>query len=220
MKIVGLLKTKEYRDIYQNILKYTSFFNSKSIIQRIHLITNNIKKIPLCKNCGKETYYKGNGVFSEYCLLCFRKSKEYREKTKSTIRKKYGVDHVMQVSSIKKKVKETFNNKYGGHFFQSEEGKKKIKDSMINKYGVHNPSLLKDHHIKVKETSEKKYGKNKFNVSGFTKLLWRGNLYNISFGYFSNNIKSLENKEVEKLNDSNKYGFIFNFFKGVDNGKN
>ncbi len=67
-----------------------------------------------------------------------RKTKLVKEKRKSTLIKKYGVDNVQKIKEIKEKTMNTCNIKYGGTGFSSKELAKKTKEKIYNKYNTTN----------------------------------------------------------------------------------
>ena len=93
----------------------------------------------------KETNIERYGV--ENPLL----SKEIQEKTIQTKKQKY-------VSNYMKMVREESYKKYDGNPFQSKEIRKKIKDTMNEKYGVSHPLQVESFKEKSKKTSIERYG--------------------------------------------------------------
>jgi len=83
-------------------------------------------------------------------------SPELRKKVKTTLIKKYGVDHPVKNDSIKRKIINTWLTKYGvDNPFKAQIIKEKIKDILIEKYGVENPGQIYDEHKNEKRKKTK-----------------------------------------------------------------
>lgn len=81
------------------------------------------------------------------------------EKTKKTVKERYGVDNVFQYDSIKQKTKETLMRKYGVEFYsKTAEYHNKVATTNMRKYGV--PSYLSSEDCKEKsmKTFNERYG--------------------------------------------------------------
>ena len=80
-------------------------------------------------------------------------------KSRKTVKKRYGVDHVFQSKEIKEKIKQTNLKKYGvTNPGGTKEVQKKIKSTLIKKYGVENAFQSEEIKGKIKQTNLKKYG--------------------------------------------------------------
>jgi hypothetical protein len=137
---------------------------SKTIVNIFNPITNVKEKIRLlpgagCLNIWRDKFYVNPNLFKSI----FYKTKEYQEKIKSSINKKYGCEHAMQNQEIKQKASNTIKEKYGVNWFlERGEHYKKIDESMIEKYGVKSPiknEIIKD---KIHNTIKERYGVNWF----------------------------------------------------------
>lgn len=66
--------------LYEYISK--RYEDSSSISETIYRIVNNIEVHPKCKHCGKPLKYYGftRGFESNYCIACYAKSREYKDK--------------------------------------------------------------------------------------------------------------------------------------------
>ena len=159
-----------------------------------------------------------------YCLKC--KS----IKTKITNNKKYGVDNVFQLKTIKEKIKLTNNKKYGVDYaLQNKNILKKLIETNNKKYGVdfvqQNKSILK----KTQKTNIEKYGNKTSLLNNNVKEKIKKT--NIEKYGVDNPIKNLEVKEksnktrinniIKKYKSLNilKVDDIFYTIK-CDNGKN
>jgi len=159
-----------------------------------------------CINCGDiNCVIYGNyniqtnyGKNEYYCKKC--KSVKY----KNTMIKKYGVENISQLDSIKVKKKEKSLLKYGCDCpFQSEDVKNKIKNVNLEKYGVESPLQNSDIMNKLKQTNIKKYGvENVFQNEEIKEKIAADNLE--KFGV--TNLNKLESQKLKiKSTLINKY---------------
>ena len=104
----------------------------------------------ICRDCGKKV------------INSSKKSKKWREKQllflcrgcaiKYSVKNKYGVDNVFQLSEVKEKSKQSCLKKYGASNYKcSETGKEFFKNYSLEKYGTENPFQSEE----VKEKSKK-----------------------------------------------------------------
>lgn len=114
-----------------------------------------------CTNCGTiksikiSDYNKStnNQTNDYYCVNC------KGIKTKITLNKKYGVDNVFQLESIKQKIRKTNLKKYGVEYpLQNNEILKKLINTNNDKYGVDFVQENKKIRKKTEDTSIEKYG--------------------------------------------------------------
>jgi hypothetical protein len=85
-----------------------------------------------------------------YCEGC---SKKYMiEKQKETCMKKFGVSNAGQSEEIKKKIKDAFDSKFGGHPKQTKDVQDKWRATCLEKYGGHH-NQNKEVQIKSEATS-------------------------------------------------------------------
>lgn len=165
---------------------------------------SNAKIIAKCYFCNHEkevSYYnylnqikKGNKKY--YCSKC--KS----EKSKQTNIKKYGVDNISKLDSIKKKKTETTFKNYGVlHTFHSEINKKKRIKTLFVKYGVYHNSQLEEYKEKRRNNCVS-YDINYMKYKNQIRRLTKSNK-NILF----NNWNGYDYYDDEYIKDN----FIFNF---------
>jgi len=133
------VKRKENKNIYNRIIKETSFLEEDvSFWERIFCVLNNIKEIQLCDNCKKNKVkfqYLSIG-YSKYCWYkCSANNKKTLEKRRKTIKIKYWFENISQVEKFKEKKKNT----------------------LLNNYGVNHPSLSKIILKKKAENNKRKY---------------------------------------------------------------
>jgi hypothetical protein len=143
--------------LHKQILDATNFLPpTSSYAQKFWHITNKINHVPLCKYCVSETnWQKSTSRYSEYCskTCAARASSPQREKTNY---ERYGHANAAKSLSVKEKIKQTTNQRYGvdnyaetDEFKQQmvawaqtpafEQSREKIKQTNLQKYGVENP---------------------------------------------------------------------------------
>lgn len=89
------------------------------------------------------------------------KTLHFKEKSKETRRKKYGVEFYSQTEEYKKKVQKTCMEKYGTtNVFKSDLLKNKSKQTCLMKYGCEYVSQSKEFQEKRKQNLKEKYGEN------------------------------------------------------------
>lgn len=103
--------------IYKKVEEYTNFLTSNhSFKERIFCICNNIRKLPVCKNCGNPTKLQYNRDIksrsfttfcSTKCAIPFRDECKILEKRKKTNTKLYGAENLMFLEQSKNKMKKT-----------------------------------------------------------------------------------------------------------------
>lgn len=163
----------KHKELYENIIRYSNSISSKDFkfSERLYLFINQLKNIPYCKICGKETKYLDytRGYQDTCSRKCSHKDIErvdnmkrtcmdrygnvtatgtdsYKEKTKKTCKHKYGTEHhLSKGSSVRKKIENTNKIKYGGISpFSNNELQDKWKNNFIEKYGTNNPMRVND----------------------------------------------------------------------------
>lgn len=110
-----------------------------------------------CKKCQpkkvKELWQKKYGVDNVFML------DSVKEKSKQTCLEKYGVENLANSKEIQEKIKNTNLKKFGTEYsIASEQVRDKIKQTNLNKYGFEIVSKSKQVTEKTKETNLKKYG--------------------------------------------------------------
>ena len=160
-----------------------------------------------CDFCGKEikkqyNTYNNQTKMGKLPISC---SDCLNEKRKYSIKEKYNVDNISQLSETKEKVKKTNNEKYGTDFFmQTDKFKETVKRTNNEKYG-------KDWITQTDEFKEK---------SKITNLERYGTEYSIQSDIVKNKVKQTCNlkyneeyymrtdefKEKSKITNLEKYG--------------
>ena len=195
--------TKKYltSDYYQFVVSQTSFLDEVypevKLWQRRYHIINDIDHILTCPLCGRPRAVKTDRVgYMKTCdnpicmgqgrSLSKKKSdkekygtdnyfttEDYKQKSRQTCLKKYGVNHVAQAKEVKEKIKQSFRRKYGVDYYtQTEEHKKKIQETCLKKYGATNivnsksyKDRLEDINKKKEQTCIERYGSSTFVTS-------------------------------------------------------
>jgi hypothetical protein len=156
-----------------------------------------------CDDCGLEKKIKYCSYIKNYnngdylCISCKRKKNNM---------KKYGVENVFQLESIKEKSQKTCFEKYGvNNISKSEEIKIQKKNTIKEKYGVEhhlqNPEILE----KQMKTNEKRYGVNnisKLNNIKDKKIITCLKNYGVEHFSQSQNWKDMiKEKKMNELNN-------------------
>jgi flavodoxin len=119
---------KNFPNEYQGILKC----EGEKFVEKLY---NYIYKSPqhTCPVCGKETPFKNFiSGHSQYCSAkCSANDDVKKEKAKTTMLEKYGVENISQLDSIKQQRLQTMETRYGKYF----NNRKKAKTTMLEKYG-------------------------------------------------------------------------------------
>lgn len=183
---------KHYYYEYLKIVKFSNDYNFENLkwTNKVYNYIFNIIEIPKCK-CGKNSIFKGriNKIYSKYCsnkCTAFYEKDKKLNTLKNNNLKKYNVENVFQLESIKNKIKNTnierygFNNpnnsekikdkikktnidKYGfDSYMKTEEFKNKSKNTNIEKYGVDHPMKNENVKDKLEKTLIEKYGVNRY----------------------------------------------------------
>jgi hypothetical protein len=114
---------------------------------------NQRMRIRLRCKCGVETSKKFemlNLYRLPYCEECSLKIKEKRKQDSNM--KTYGFINTGSLQTVKDKIRNSFNNKFGGHPKKNAEVQEKWKATCLEKYGGH-PNQNKDVQIKSEATS-------------------------------------------------------------------
>ena len=151
--------------------------------ERLYWFYHNLTDYPKCLICGSKVSFTNFRVgYKTYCSrkclnsdpikkektkqTCIKKyggvapasSKEIISKMQATSIKKYGVDNIQKLDSIKEKTRETCLERYGGQGNESENIKQKYIQSCLERYGVDNPMLNDSCVLKLKQTCIGRYG--------------------------------------------------------------
>lgn len=133
------------------------------------LLTVNVSELPVgshlkvdiecdyCKNEFKKEYrqylkVRNQIIKKDCCEKCTPKKIE--ESNMLT----YGVKNTFEIPEIRKKVNQTFEDKYGGNPNKSKEVIEKRQRTNFERYGVEHYSQTKEYLEKVRESSLKRYG--------------------------------------------------------------
>ena len=217
--------------IFNNIRnKYHNIFESINELVYLKKNENNLNNIHIfCIKCGKKNKFlnKTRGYNIHCSSKCSNSDITVRNKVKSSLMLKYGVDNYAKtneylISSCKTKLE-----KYGNTHFTNRE---KYKKTCLNKYGVDNYTKTENHKmmyrdldilekilIKTRNTSLKKYGVDHYSKTQKFKdkykrtCLQRYGVDNVSKSfYFKNKMKSKQKEIVDKRNKTKQINHTFN----------
>ncbi len=163
MKPIAKSFEKAFPTLYLDLLAYLEdkdWIMLMKFSAKMYCFFNDIKISPTCKNCKSSTKFKQLSFgFFEFCSAkCSANYEETRKKCEETCLEKYGHTNVAH-GTIKEKIKQTLEKRYGGHHAKTEEYRKKKHDTEVSKYGN---VFLKTKAFKEKyiQTSMNKYGVN------------------------------------------------------------
>ena len=164
-KMQGELYLKKH---FPEFLQYLNnlYPTVQTIKEKIYLYRNKLNEPCRCLVCGNYTKYDGPSKgYRLYCSSkCCNSDNNKKNKTKSNMMKKYGVENASQINEVKEKKKETCLKNYGvEHPSQSREVKEKVKQTCLEKYGVEHYNNIE----KFKQTCLEKYG-----VEHLSQLDW------------------------------------------------
>lgn len=176
------------KSIKENLINFTNYLPEKTKFnQRCFHIINDLKEIPLCKECKKNKVNFNNRnkewKYLDFCSYrCGKINEGTINKYKKTNLEKYGVDNISKSEYFKKLMiknnKEKWNvdwyqqsgdfktksiltclKRYGfDSYTKTEEFKKRITETFMLKYGVDWYSKSEEFKQKFKESSIEKYG--------------------------------------------------------------
>jgi hypothetical protein len=126
----GGARVKEKYSTYNQRLR-VSFYCECGVETTKRFEMLNLHRLPYCEGCSK---------------------KHMIEKGKATCMKKYGVSNAGKSEEIKKKISDSFEEKYGMHPLKTDQVKSKRVNTCLEKYGGH-PNQNKEVQIKSEATS-------------------------------------------------------------------
>ena len=104
-------------------------------------------------------------IKKKYGVENYSQTEEFVEKSKQTFKEHYGVDNPAKIAETHEKAKKTSEDRYGvDHYFQSKEFKQSAKESNVSRYGVDHYSKTDEWKQQFKETNISRYG-----VSDYSK---------------------------------------------------
>lgn len=109
----------------------------------------------ICSTCGNLNTFKGFAKrFTKYCSnKCMTNSNITKNKRKTTVKEKYGVENISQFEDVKEKKKEVNIERHGvEHVLQSKSILEKMNNTIKEKFGVQNIMELDEFKNKQKET--------------------------------------------------------------------
>lgn len=208
---------------YPMIIDYlvNRYDDSKSIRETLDRIKYHIEFRPICKECGKEVTYQGNGKYNTYCCnsCAYKHTKENRKQTNLV---KYGVDNPAKNQNVINKGIETSLRKYGcKNGGWSKIAQEKIKKTNTQKYGVEMPLQSKAIYEKTIKSQTNKYGSVYMGCNDFREKSQQTFLskYGVNHHMKNNDIasrlsKKLNTKEVkDKIIQTKRKNNTFNTSK-------
>jgi hypothetical protein len=149
---------------YWQIINRTKFLQKPlSFSERIYCVLNNIKKIPLCKQCKKKTvgFWDISMGYHTYCSKkCKGLSKEVNAKIEKTMLSRYGVSRTFRLKKWIKKAHRILRKNMLKKDYPSKLRKKLLKRERTNllRYGDKIPMNCKSIQKKKEKTTMERYG--------------------------------------------------------------
>jgi len=139
--------------------------NNKFSIDRYgETLTNSVNYHSTCvsSECQKKLNVERTrkALLEKYGTSNVTKIPGVMDKIKSTNITKYGSEFYTETDEFKNKVKNVFNEKYGGHPTKLEATQRKKKETNLMKYGFENPLNNQEVKEKSKKTNQERYGGN------------------------------------------------------------
>lgn len=198
---------KEYSEFWELLQQKFPGFDYH---QQLYMFLHNMAEPHRCPVCGKYTKLQDvHYGYRKYCSSkCNNSDEQKKERTKKSIKEKYGVDNISQL----------------------ESAKQKKRDTLLKKYGTTNVSALPEIQAKKRQTKLERYGNEKYtNI----ELIKKTKLERYGDAFFTNQAKREEtnlkrygtaspygNKEVQQKSKSTKlerYGDEHYYDKGKRN---
>ena len=158
LKEITLKKVNE--NLYNNIINYNNEKNiDRPFKERVWCYIHHSEP-KTCKVCNKDPVFEGiKKGYRTYCSLTCKSNDVFiKEKVKQTFEEKYG-GHPMNNNKVKEKIKNTNLQKYGTeHVLSSTLVKQKIEETNLKKYGVKRPLSSKTIQDKTKKTMLERHG--------------------------------------------------------------
>jgi hypothetical protein len=114
----------------------------RSFSEKLHHYILDIDKKVMCLNCGeKATKFHGlSKGYREYCSLkCSNGSDSVKKLKEQAYISKFGVDNPSKSKEVKKKIENSFIERYGANPFAIKSVRERIKKTNIEKYGSEHP---------------------------------------------------------------------------------
>lgn len=163
-------------------------------------IENSIIKKDACKKCAPKK--QKESVIKKYGVEHVMQVDSIKEKTKQSNLERYGVTSTAKLPEVQEKIKQTKEQKYGKDW--SKVLNRKTQDTLMEKYGVKNPSQMSNYKKKFKATSLRNYGVENPNQSEVVKArIVKTNREKMGYDY---PMQSPKVKQKSKNTVVDKYG--------------
>ena len=213
----------KYHNVFKNINELVFLKKNEDDLNNIHIF---------CVKCGKKNKFlnKTKGYNMHCSTKCSNSDIIVRNKVKSSLISKYGVDNYTKTNEYLITSCKTKLEKYGDAYFTNRD---KYKETCLNKYGVDNYAKTENHKmiynnlenlnkilIKARNTNLKKYGVDhysktqKFKDKYKTTCLQKYGVDNIlKSSYFKDKMKLKQKEIVNKRNKTKQKNHTFNSSK-------
>ena len=204
-----LSKNPSFKHFESELIELTNFLPIYAINSQRgwHLLNDNYT-IQLCKTCQiTQVRYDIHGKqYKNFCSAkCSANDRGVRDKFKSAVVSKYGVDNPSKVFEIKEKKKQTCIKNHGVEYsLQSPKIRGEFKKTNLERYGVENPMQSLIFQEKTTKTNLERYGHISFSKTDEFKEINSAN--NISKYGVEHYFQSDEFKEISKQTNLERYG--------------
>jgi hypothetical protein len=124
-------------------------------VDNASLISESIDRRTITRNSNKEEISKNISIG---LLNSTKKIGAASDGYKNTCMDKFGVENAAKNNDVRNKIRNTFEEKYGGHPLKTKEVQDKLKQTCLERYGVDNASKNKDVIDKIAKTNMDRYG--------------------------------------------------------------
>lgn len=146
---------KQKSPLVNRITRVVDFLNV-SIGCAVYHLTNELKSVPLCQNCGVKKNKFEFGKYSTYCSgSCASRCEKNQAKKVATNLVKFGCENPAQSSSVKEKIRKTNIRVWGGHPLADPSVQRKRRKTFRKKHGVDHQSQLPEVHARQRASSQK-----------------------------------------------------------------
>ena len=153
----GLSTSKRFKETLEYL---QNLFKTDNKTELFYLYVNSIISIPLC-SCGNRLKFKnfsdGYGLCSD--MKCLVRKQQVRERYKTSMLERYGVENPLQSEEIQNRVRKTNLERYGVESaLQSEEIQNRVRKTNLERYGDTSPFGSKEIQNRIRQTNIERYG--------------------------------------------------------------
>jgi hypothetical protein len=210
------------KSIKEDLVKFTNYLPEKTKFnQRCFHIINDLKEIPLCRECGQNRVNFNNRnkewKYLDFCSTrCGTLNKETIVKYKKTNLDKYGVDNIFKSEYFQDFIIKFNNEKWGVDWYQqSDDFKTKSILTCFKKYGFDRYTKTDEFKNRLRETFLLRYGVDWYSKSQEFKQKFKAKSienYGVDHPMLNTNFKEKVSKTIKDRYGENWY-VLTNKFK-------